>query len=165
HLHMSVARPQLSHAARRFERGRKPGGFWDHKSVELGKGYNQLIKAQGLKSAWEGALSLASDQLLRGSFDLSTAQQLLGACGKARRWQLALEVFRQLPRWQVSPDAVCHNMVAAGLLKAGLWEKALSTVQEAFGGPFPATVVTYNTGIAACERGSAWRHALQLLQE
>lgn len=33
----------------------------------------------------------------------------------------------------MSPDAVCHNMVAAGLLKAGLWEKALSTVQDGLG--------------------------------
>ncbi|CAL1133499.1 unnamed protein product [Cladocopium goreaui] len=142
--------------------------YWPDKSAVVLSGYGRLIKEKAHRSQWLDALALfhglRSTETGRMEMSTEVVQQVMAACAKARKWQMALQLFEQLPSWKVVPNTVTYNTISNALLKAGHWQASLALLHEAFRSHFAPTVVTFNSAIAACHRGSQWPLAVSLLQ-
>eukprot|EP00965_Chrysotila_dentata_P116371 3846812-Pleurochrysis_carterae.AAC.3 len=103
--------------------------------------------------------------------------------GRTRKWQLALRLLRSMRGAGVEPTTVSYNSALSALSAAGKWKIALELLDEMKGASngkdaaasttssSTATasaspdVVTFSTVAAACRKGGAWEHALDLLAE
>ena len=83
----------------------------------------------------------------------------INACGKSDRWETSLLLWKES---LVDRETHTANAVIAALARAGEWTRALE-----FLGNLPGVVpdvITFSSAMAACEKGSAWRHAMDLLE-
>ncbi|CAL1158729.1 unnamed protein product [Cladocopium goreaui] len=101
---------------------------------------------------------------------------------KAGDWQFTLHLLDLTMRWRVSPNVVCLNAALHALERSCRWKEALWIFQAVFQGlslafdsfdskfaePFSPfwnlhpDVVTFNTAISACAKGSSWLSSLEM---
>ncbi|CAE7024593.1 unnamed protein product [Symbiodinium sp. CCMP2456] len=114
----------------------------------------------------------------------------IGACGRAENWQVAMHLFREMPRAAITPNVIIYNTTITAAEKAGVWPWALALFHEinavnlqpniisysaTISGQwqmvcqifdqiceanFSPDVYTYNAAIGACTRSGEWQLAL-----
>eukprot|EP00929_Paragymnodinium_shiwhaense_P065602 TRINITY_DN32865_c3_g3_i1.p1 TRINITY_DN32865_c3_g3~~TRINITY_DN32865_c3_g3_i1.p1 ORF type:complete len:505 (+),score=115.95 TRINITY_DN32865_c3_g3_i1:253-1767(+) len=91
--------------------------------------------------------------------EYSAAISNLGA-----RWELALELFREMSAKHVEPNAISYNAMIGSLGKGAQWRMAFAMLQEMRDEVVPTDVLSYNNAVNACARAAEWQRALQVVQ-
>ncbi|CAE8661054.1 unnamed protein product, partial [Polarella glacialis] len=113
------------------------------------------LKDLGRRHLWQEVFSqFEYFRRQHGDPGAAACAALTGACGRARRWELALDLLEEARRSRLSCDGAARN-AAIGACE---WPLALHFLQQAALGPTSEapTSVTYNSVVASCERGAAW---------
>eukprot|EP00439_Symbiodinium_sp_Y106_P039169 s1418_g4.t2 len=141
----------------------------DFKSQELEPGAGTGDDADA--SQWHLALYL----LRRGqSFivdfpKLEACSSLLSACGRAGRWQAALQAFTGMYYWGPRPDVAACGALLDSFARAGLWEQALHLLNRmglSRSLPLPEPdMAAYTAVMSACAVAFKWEHAVACLQD
>ncbi|CAE7604036.1 unnamed protein product [Symbiodinium sp. CCMP2592] len=157
---------------------------------------NALIAASGSLAQWQSCLTnvqeLLSQTLRINAFTINSS---IAACGKAEKWQQALQIFADDDTladlvtfnaildacsgnaWQVAirmfqllcsqhtPDLVSYNAVIASLVPSGNWRLALALAGELPQRRLRANRITYSSLASVCGGIHQWQIALTLLEQ
>eukprot|EP00913_Durusdinium_trenchii_P002491 g2303.t1 len=115
--------------------------------------YNSAISACR-EDAWPYALHLMADVISYSS--------AVCACETACEWQSAW-LLLQTVRQKRLINVIALNSFLSTLARAGQWELALWLIYRER--PVKLDVISYSSGINACQKSSSWQHGLFLLQD
>ena len=110
---------------------------------------------------WERCLSLidlARERSMQPPAGCLNA--LIGAYGRVAYWESALSIL-ELARASRLDSVVTHNAVGNAVVRSRVWTRALKILQEVSS----PSAITYTTALHACEQGSFWQGALEVLME
>ena len=109
---------------------------------------------------WESCLALIDLARERSMQPAGCFNALIGAYGQVGHWERALTIL-ELTRKSRLDTVVTQNAVGHAMVKSTAWVRALQMLQEVAG----KGAVTYTTALHACEQGSFWQGALEILLE
>ncbi|CAJ1380068.1 unnamed protein product [Effrenium voratum] len=118
------------------------------------------ISAASAPMLWTGASQLLASLPAVTSVAFGAAVSAVASSG---RWQKALELWQECRAQSLADIITCNAAVSA--CEHGAWQTALRLLQEARIERLHLTLVSYNSTITSCEKGSAWKTALALLAE
>lgn len=124
---------------------------------------NAAMRAVQSGSEWQQVLSL-----FRGSIEASILPDKVGynivVCSfeRHRMWEQALAMLHEMPSAVVMPDVANWNAAMNVCCKATQWQQTLGLLHS-IPPNLRATRTSHNVAIHACELGSQWDVALQLL--
>ena len=85
--------------------------------------------------------------------DVVRTNTATSACGEARRWEKALELFNSLMGRGATPTVVSYSAAISACEKGGQWEKAVGLFNSMGGRGVKPGVISYSAAISACEKG------------
>ena len=88
----------------------------------------------------------------------SSVISALSARENELRWQVAVCIFQRLA-WELKPDSVAFGALSSTVGEASEWVRSLRLHEE----QHCQQLSSFRTSITACERGSQWQCALQVL--
>ncbi|CAE7946998.1 ddx52 [Symbiodinium sp. KB8] len=100
---------------------------------------------------------------------LEACSSLLSACGRAGRWQAALQAFSGMCYWGPRPDVAACGALLDSFARAGLWVQALQllnrmSLSRSLSLPEP-DMAAYTAVMSACAVAFKWEHAMSCLQD
>ncbi|CAE7539441.1 PTAC2 [Symbiodinium sp. CCMP2592] len=108
---------------------------------------------------WEAAMSLLRDAVFLRQASIQTYTVVIGACGRASFWEMALALFAEVRPSDVDLFALSAAIVAC----TQRWEVACSLLSSAGSFSLAPDTCCINAAISACENAGVWEHALSLL--
>ncbi|CAK9082123.1 Pentatricopeptide repeat-containing protein At2g31400, partial [Durusdinium trenchii] len=124
--------------------------------------YNSAISACR-EDAWPYALHLmAVAETDSQQLDVISYSSAVCACETACEWQSAW-LLLQTVRQKRLINVIALNSFLSTLARAGQWELALWLIYRER--PVKLDVISYSSGINACQKSSSWQHGLFLLQD
>ena len=121
-------------------------------SIAAKAGTRQLIRdIQACKTNVSRALELLNDTKEEGPYLAA-----LHVCGKAKRHDVAIDLFRKKPE-----SESCRALAIAVCGKCGEYKEALKLLK---GLPKNPSIQSFNAAIAACGHAHAWKDALAVLE-
>ena len=80
--------------------------------------------------------------------DVVAYNTAIDACMEGGKWEMALELFHEMPSKSVSPDMVTYNVLIDGFgRKVNKWDKALDFLEKLkLAKGLEPDVVSYSTG-------------------
>ncbi|CAJ1436738.1 unnamed protein product [Effrenium voratum] len=151
--------------------------------------FNTVLSAAGL---WTRAVETLQALAAFLSPDATSFNTLLSACNQCSAWAEGLDMLRSLPSRRVPPDAFAQSAAVSACSRVKLWETALRCSPEASdtvvtlgsavkaleqgcqwqaalihldGSSCHCNVVVYSAVTSACETSSAWRVAMNLVED
>ncbi|CAE7531917.1 PPR10 [Symbiodinium natans] len=90
---------------------------------------------------------------------------VIAACERARQWQRALRLFRQMGLRGAPPNVVSFTTMMTALTRGTKWDLSLRLMEEARDSPEQLNTFMFSSAISACEKGNLWTLAVQLLED
>lgn len=89
----------------------------------------------------------------------------ISACGKAGKWEQAINLLLEMKKVGVPPDVISYNTAISACEKAGKWEQAISLLGEMKKARVHPDVISYSAAISACGNAGKWQKAIRILEE
>ncbi|CAE7900339.1 unnamed protein product, partial [Symbiodinium sp. KB8] len=123
------------------------------------------ISALGRAGLWEQALDTLEAMRQERLVAVHAFNATMSALEKGHRWPAAIQLYRDINRYELQPDVVTGNALLSAYDRGGHWRYAVAFIDEMGNDRLRPNVVTYSTIISCCERGRAWQQALQVFSE
>ncbi|CAE7890796.1 unnamed protein product [Symbiodinium microadriaticum] len=88
----------------------------------------------------------------------------ISTCTKAAHWQMALALFRGMPKASITPKVVSYNATISSCEKGSQWQVALQLFEEIPQVKLVPDVISYNATISSCQKDGQWLPALHLFK-
>ena len=109
---------------------------------------------------WREALDLMAQAPKPNNFLLTA---VLGACGRGKRWQRALQLLLDVGEHDVQPSAVAFNAAMSACGHAKHWQIAMGLLPEMMQRRLTPNSTTFGAAVNACGRMRMWKQVLALL--
>ncbi|CAM9465088.1 unnamed protein product, partial [Choristocarpus tenellus] len=121
---------------------------------------------------WSQALELLSNMQDKGTEgaplpipDVITYNTAISACGRGRKYQLALNLLRQMEEEGISPDRFSFSAAISACKSSAQWQTALTLLDTMQRKGLGRELHSLNAAVAACAVACQWEPALSILQE
>lgn len=105
------------------------------------------------------AVEIANNHFQLRESDYTVA---ISSCGKARLWQHACELWKEMPRREVQSSVISYSAAISACEKSGQWKHALQLFEGLARSRVNGDAISYNACISACEKGGQWQKSLFL---
>eukprot|EP00397_Hematodinium_sp_SG-2012_P004778 GEMP01004792.1.p1 GENE.GEMP01004792.1~~GEMP01004792.1.p1 ORF type:complete len:730 (+),score=214.49 GEMP01004792.1:142-2331(+) len=122
--------------------------------------FNTTIFACERAAQWEAAVRIG--EKMGGMRDIHTYGSLISACEKGKQWEMALHWLQRTHAANMS-SVVCYNAAMAACVSE--WPHAILLLRRCQSLTLRPDTISYNSCIAALQKGRKWVMALELLAE
>eukprot|EP00439_Symbiodinium_sp_Y106_P079949 s451_g18.t1 len=84
--------------------------------------------------------------------DTITFNSAISACENSFQWQVALQLFADMPASTIEQDVYSYNSTMSACAVAGRWQVALYILAQMLPVSIEPDGVSYNCAISACEK-------------
>ncbi|CAE7348695.1 unnamed protein product [Symbiodinium natans] len=121
--------------------------------------FSGTITACERRSRWPDALEVISFQESHPSFGVFSCTSTITGCAKEESWHRGLALFGLMPAARVVPNVAVANSAMRAFERGAQWQPAV----EMLGRTSLRDVISFGTGVSACERLGQWLQALAAL--
>eukprot|EP00929_Paragymnodinium_shiwhaense_P076954 TRINITY_DN39606_c0_g1_i1.p1 TRINITY_DN39606_c0_g1~~TRINITY_DN39606_c0_g1_i1.p1 ORF type:complete len:753 (-),score=146.90 TRINITY_DN39606_c0_g1_i1:230-2224(-) len=122
-------------------------------------GYTALIGAAGKSGQWQWALHFLDDADQFGRPDVYLFNSGIGACQESAQPGAAWQVFEDMRKKDIQPDAVSYH----ALMASQEWEVATQLLEQMQQNGLRVTAVSYSSLITAMRKDSNWESVCGVL--
>lgn len=113
---------------------------------------------------WQEALNLLGEERRRPP-NLIHYATVTSACAKGQRWEICLELLRQLDQDSATPDMVLRSTAISACERSFQWQDALSILAAMLEDLITPDSVAYSSTMLACNKAGRWDLSLKLLEK
>lgn len=125
--------------------------------------FSSVISACEKSSRWEAALFLLGSLSRLGVETTSESfNPVISACSRSN-WQLAWELFKEMPNMRLSPDSYTYIAMMKACAQGSQWQTALcffDRLKDATDDGESLGEIFWNAAMNCCVKGTAWQIAL-----
>ncbi|CAE8633154.1 unnamed protein product [Polarella glacialis] len=131
------------------------------------KGFTSAISAAGKASEWREAIELYSIMQKESvPVDAFAYGAIMRACIRpARRWAVALQIFREMAVAGVLPDGVVCKFALDACEQGGQWQTSLNILSDMHGADLQPDKFTFSGLMSVCAAAHQWLVAVTLLKQ
>jgi len=130
-------------------------------AVHLGAVVVALCESKDAK----GALDFYDTEKHSTTLDAKAFSKVMGACGKAQRWEQSLQVLQEMQEAEVDPDKLTMTAAINACGACAEWKMAMNLLGDLLRRDIDADVVTFTSVITACEKSHQLGWVKALLQD
>lgn len=123
--------------------------------------FNAGIKAsEGVQ--WQQVSALLDEMQFRHSLSVVTLNSGISACERSDQWQQAVQLFRELSLWRLTPTLKTFGAAISACETGGRWQEAVALLHELHEQRLRSSAIAFNAAISACGKSQQWQVALSL---